>query len=91
MISCSLWYCICSVVEYFASSVVGILYCKFLVDDIKKKYTGSLVLFLIFRSIGLFDISLHAVCHLLCFDVYCGNAHITAILILVSLFSKSVM
>ena len=38
MITCSLWYCICSIIEYLVSSVVvSILYCKFLIDDIYKK------------------------------------------------------
>ena len=37
MMSCSSWYCICSIVEYVVSSVVSILYCKFLIDDICKK------------------------------------------------------
>ena len=36
MISCSSWYCICSIVEHFVNSVVSILYCKFPIDDIKK-------------------------------------------------------
>ena len=38
MISCSLWYCICSIIEYHVSSVASILYCKFLIDD--KKIEG---------------------------------------------------
>ena len=42
MISCSSWYCICSIVEYFLSSVVSILYfVNFLIDDIKKRLVGS--------------------------------------------------
>ena len=36
MIYCSSWYCSCSIVKYFVSSVVSILYCKFLSDDITK-------------------------------------------------------
>ena len=36
MISCSSWYCICSIVEYHVSSVASILNRKFLIDDIKK-------------------------------------------------------
>ena len=37
MTYCSSWYCSCNIVKYFVSSVVSILYCKFLIDDIIKK------------------------------------------------------
>ena len=45
MISCYSWYCICSVAEYFVSSVVSILYCKFLIDDLKKTSLNKKQLF----------------------------------------------
>ena len=37
MASCSSWHRICSIVECFASSVISIAYCKFLIDDIFNK------------------------------------------------------
>ena len=46
MIYCSSRYCICSIVEYFVSSVERILYRKFLIDHIKnvleKSFSGIL-------------------------------------------------
>ena len=31
---CSSWYLICNIVEYFVGSVINIVYCKILIDDI---------------------------------------------------------
>ena len=37
IISRSSWYCICSIADYFVRSVISIMYCQFLIDDIEKQ------------------------------------------------------
>ena len=35
MIFCTSWYRLCSTVEYFVGRVIYLMYCKFLIDNIK--------------------------------------------------------